>query len=64
MEKTKVAGKRSQPEAVKVSSPGRVQQARKNGPHRGSVKNADGSTQATPNPGHKPGRKSNTDGGN
>jgi len=33
-------------------TPGRVKKALKAGPH-GSVKNADGSTQATPNP-HKP----------
>jgi hypothetical protein len=57
MEKTKLAEKRSQPEAVKVSSSGRVQQARKARDH-GTVKNADGSLHSTPNPHH------GTDGGN
>ena len=52
----KVAPNRSQ-EAVKVASPGRIQQARKHGPH-GKIKNADGSTQATPS------KHRVTDGGN
>jgi len=58
----KVAPNRAQ-ETVTVSAPGRVREARKARDH-GSVKNADGSLHSTPNPGHKPGRKSNTDGGN
>lgn len=58
----KVAPDRAQ-EAVNVASPGRVREARKARDH-GSVKNADGSLHSTPNPGHKPGRKPNTDGGN
>ncbi|PYU45731.1 MAG: hypothetical protein DMG54_05145 [Acidobacteria bacterium] len=35
-------------QAVKPSAPGRVQQALEAGPH-GSIHNADGTTQATPN---------------
>jgi len=63
VKKTKVAGKRSQPEAAKVSPASRVQKARVARDH-GQNKNADGSLHSTPNPGHKPGRKSATDGGN
>jgi hypothetical protein len=58
----KVAPNRAQ-ETVTVSAPGRVRDARKARDH-GTVKNADGSLHSTPNPGHKPGHKSNTDGGN
>jgi hypothetical protein len=47
----KVAPNRAQ-EAVNVASPGRVREARKNGPH-GKVHHADGSTQAEKNK-HKP----------
>jgi len=61
--KTKTAGKRGQPETAQVSAPSRVQAARKARDH-GTVKNASGSLHSSPNPGHKPGRKSNTDGGN
>jgi hypothetical protein len=46
------AKKNRSQEDVKVASPGRVQQARSDGPH-GKVKNADGSSQASPNK-HKP----------
>ena len=48
---------------VNPLGPSRVQQPRKARDH-GTVKNADGSLHSTPNPGHKPGRKPNTDGGN
>jgi hypothetical protein len=63
VEKTKTAGKRSQPETAQVSTPSRVQAARKARDH-GTVKNASGSLHSSPNSAHKPGRKSNTDGGN
>ena len=54
VKKTKLAqGDDRAQKAVQVAPRSRVQQARKNGPHGGSVKNADGSTQASPNK-HKP----------
>ena len=63
VKKTKLAqGDDRAQEAVNVASPSRVREARKARDH-GSVKNADGSPHSTPNPGHKPGRKPNTDGG-
>ena len=55
VKKTKVAGKRSQPEAAKVSPASRVQKARVARDH-GKNKNADGSLHSTPNSHH------NTDG--
>jgi|HubBroStandDraft_2_1064218.scaffolds.fasta_scaffold1419767_1 hypothetical protein len=64
VKKTKLAqGDDRAQKAVNVASPGRVREARKARDH-GSIKNADGSLHSTPNSGHKPGRKSNTDGGN
>lgn len=64
VKKTKVAQKGDRAaEVAQVSSPARVQAARKSRDH-GTVKNADGSLHSTPNPGHKPGSKPNTDGGN
>jgi len=62
--KTKLAqGDDRSQETVNVQGPSRVQRARKSGPH-GKQKNADGSQHSTPNPSHKLGRKSTTDGGN
>ncbi len=61
--KTKLAqGDDRSQETVNVQGPGRVQRARVARDH-GKNKNADGSLHSTPNSGHKPGRKSNTDGG-
>ena len=48
---------------VNPASPAKIQKARKARDH-GKNKNADGSLHSTPNPGHKPGHKSTTDGGN
>jgi hypothetical protein len=63
VKKTKTAGKRGQPETAQVSTPSRVQAARKARDH-GTVKNASGSLHSSPNPGHLPGHKPKTDGGN
>ena len=49
MAKTKVQKTDRAQEPVKVSAPGRTQKALQAGPH-GSVKQSDGSTQASPNP--------------
>jgi hypothetical protein len=70
MEKeAKKAGPRSAGSALKFEPvedakvvPGARARALKAGPH-GKQHNADGSLHSTPNPGHKPGRKSTTDGG-
>ena len=48
VKKTVTAGKRGSAETAKLAPAGRTTKAVKNGPH-GAIKNADGSTHATPN---------------
>jgi len=61
--KTKLAqGDDRSQETVNVQGPSRVQRARVARDH-GKNKNSDGSLHSSPNPGHKLGRKSTTDGG-
>jgi len=62
VKKTKLAqGDDRAQKAVQVASPSRVQQARKAGAH-GKIKNADGSSQATPSKNHKKTSGGNQDG--